>query len=342
VSGELTSFALRGGFFMQRRFAPGAGGLVAVALVLSIVGCGSQSSRGAGSTTTAVGSDATAPSAFPVTLRGVAGATVIKHKPTRVVSLSATATEDLFAIGAGDQVVAVDDRSNYPPSAPRTKLSGFQPNIEAIAGYRPDLVVISGESPPTLAPALRGLGIPVLIDAAARTLAQAYAQIEQLGIATGHARQAKSVAAEMRSRIAALVRGAAAEGRGLSVYDEISPDFYSASSRTFVGQLLSRFGLRDAADRVPDPQGLGYPKLSAEYLVAADPEIVLLSDTVCCGQNAATVARRPGWSQLRAVRDHTIVALNDDIASRWGPRTVDLTAAIARAIAAAHAAGLRP
>ncbi len=144
-----------------------------------------------------------------------------------------------------------------------------------------------------------------------------------------------------RTQIAALVRSAHSWGRGLTVYDELTTDLYAASSRTFVGQLLSLFGLRDVADRAPDPQGLGYPKLSAEYVVAANPAIVLLSDTICCGQSAATLARRSGWSQIRAVRDHTIVALNDDIASRWGPRTVDLAAAIAGAVKRAHAAGLR-
>jgi iron complex transport system substrate-binding protein len=258
------------------------------------------------------------------------------------VSLSPTATEDLFAIGAGGQVVAVDDRSNYPPGVPRTTLSGFQPNAESIAGYRPDLVVVSDESPASLAGALRGLRIAVLVDPAARTLDQAYAQIETLGAATGHRAQAETVVTRMRAQIAALVRGVALKGRGLTVYDEISPDFYAASSRTFAGQLLSLFGLRDVADRVPDSAGLGYPKLSAEYVVAANPEIVLLSDTLCCGQSVATVARRPGWSQMRAVRDRTVVEVSDDIASRWGPRTVDLAAVIAGAVRSADAAGLRP
>ena len=81
----------------------------------------------------------------------------------------------------------MDDESDYPASAPRTKLSGFQPNVEAIAGYRPDLVVISDESPASLAPALRKLDIPVLVNPAARSLSEAYAEIEQVGLATGRA-----------------------------------------------------------------------------------------------------------------------------------------------------------
>jgi cobalamin transport system substrate-binding protein len=313
-----------------------------LAWILAMVvvgGCGSSSQTGSSKAATAARGVA---GAFPVSVPGAGGVTVLARAPRRIVSLSPTSTEDLFAVGAGSQVVAVDGESDFPPSAPRTKLSGFQPSVEALAGYHPDLVVISDESPAYLAPALRKLGVPVIINPAARTLAQAYEEIAELGVATGHTAQARALVASIRTQIAGRVRSAGGAGRGLSVYDEISPDYYAATSRTFVGRLLALFGLRDVADRVPDVQGLGYPQLSAEYVVSSNPDIVLLSDTVCCGQNAATVARRPGWSQLTAVRDHTIVPVDDDVASRWGPRMVELTAAIARAVESAHAAGLRP
>ncbi len=305
---------------MVIRPAPGLAGVVAmliavaVAVAVAVAGCGSSSSS----------------------------SSQVARDPHRIVSLSPASTEDLFAIGAGPEVVAVDGQSDYPPTAPRTKLSGFQPSVEAIAGYHPDLVVISDESPAYLAPALRKLGIPVVLNPAARTLEQAYAQIARLGASTGHAAQARALVTGIQAEIARLVRSAAGTGRGLSVYDEISPNFYAATSRTFAGQLLRLFGLRNVADRVPDVEGLGYPQLSAEYLLAANPDIVLLSDTICCAQTAAVVARRPGWSQVTAVRHHTIVPINDDIASRWGPRMVDLAAAIAHAVDSAHAAGLAP
>lgn len=301
-------------------------------MAVAVAGCGSSSKVDA--------STAAASAGFPVSVHGAGGVTVIAKAPRRIVSLSPTATEDLFAIGAGAHVVAVDDESDYPTNAPRTKLSGFQPNVEAIADYRPDLVVISDESPASLAPALRKLDIPVLVNPAARSLAQAYAEIEQLGLATGHDAQAQALAKRMKSQIAASVASADGRGRGLTVYDEISQEYYAAASGTVAGQLFTLFGLRDIADKAPDPQGLGYPQLSAEYVVSANPDIVLLNDTVCCGQSVASVARRPGWSDMAAVRNHTIVALNEDIASRWGPRTPILAAEIARAIQTAHAARL--
>jgi len=308
------------------------------ALAVAAAGCGSTSPSGASNTaTTAAGGSS---GAFPVSVRGPGDATVLARAPRRIVSLSPTSTEDLFAIGAGGQVVAVDDESDYPKNAPRTKLSGFQPNVEAIANYRPDLVVISDESPRSLAPALRALHIPVLIGPAARSLTQAYEQIEQLGEATGHVAQARALVGGMQSRIAAGVRAAQRRGHGLGVYDEISQEYYAAASSTPIGQLFTLFGLHNIADRAPDPHGLGYPQLSDEYIVSSNPSIVFLTDTLCCNQTAASVAGRPGWSHMTAVRKHTIVALDEDIASRWGPRTASLAEEIAHAIQRAHAAGV--
>ena len=105
----------------------------------------------------------------------------------------------LFAIGAGDQVVAVDDQSNYPAeaAAKMTDLSGYQPNVEAIAGYKPDLVVTSGDD--TLTSQLEALGLKVWVGPAATTFDDSYAQIEQLGAATGHVAEAAQVVGEMQT-----------------------------------------------------------------------------------------------------------------------------------------------
>jgi iron complex transport system substrate-binding protein len=248
--------------------------------------------------------------------------------PHRIVSLSPTATESLFAIGAGKQVVAVDDQSDYPPNAPRTKLSGYTPNVEAIAGYRPDLVVISGDVK-GLRASLRKLGIPVLLQPAAKNLSDTYAQIRRLGVRTGHERIADRLVAGMRTRIAKAL--ASAPKRTLSVYHELTPDYFSATSSTFIGRVYRLFGLRNIADAA-DASGSPYPQLSAEYILSANPDVVVLADTRCCGQSAATVAARPGWSRIAAVRTGTIVRIDDSIASRWGPRVVNFVRAVASAL----------
>jgi iron complex transport system substrate-binding protein len=251
--------------------------------------------------------------------------------PQRIVSLSATATESLFAIGAGKQVVAVDDQSDYPATAPRTSLSGFTPNVEAIAGYKPDLVVVAYD-PNGLVGTLRGLGIRVVVQDAAKTLDEAYAQIRRLGSLTGHVQQAVAVVATMQKRIGELLAKSTRRARGLTVYHELEPDLYSATSKTFIGQIYSKFGLKNIADAA-DTGGTGYPKLSPEYVVSQSPDIVVLADIRCCGQSPRTVAGRPGWSHVSAVRTGTIVRIDDSIASRWGPRIVDFVRAVAAALA---------
>jgi iron complex transport system substrate-binding protein len=251
--------------------------------------------------------------------------------PTRIVSLSATATESLFAIGAGKQVVAVDDQSDYPKQAPRTALSGYTPNIEAIAGYKPDLVVVAYD-PSGLAATLRELGIRVLVQGAARTIEGAYAQIRQLGAVTGHVRAAAAVVGRMKKRIGELLAKNTRRARGLTVYHELEPDLYSATSKTFIGQIYSKFGLKNIADAA-DTGATGYPKLSPEYVVSQSPDIIVLADIRCCGQSLKTVAARPGWSRISAVKTGTIVRIDDSIASRWGPRIVDFVRAIAAALA---------
>jgi iron complex transport system substrate-binding protein len=254
--------------------------------------------------------------------------------PTRIVSLSATATESLFAIGAGKQVVAVDEQSDYPKQAPRTSLSYVNPNVEAVAGYKPDLVIVEYD-PNGIVGTLRGLGVRVLVQKAARTLPEAYAQVRQLGLVTGHAGQAAALATRMKKRIAELVAKSTRRARGLSVYHELEPDLYSATSKTFIGQIYSLFGLKNIADAA-DAGGTGYPQLSAEYVVSQSPDIVVLADIRCCGQSPKTVAARSGWGSIAAVRTGAIVRIDDSIASRWGPRIVDFVRAVAAGLARAR------
>ena len=253
--------------------------------------------------------------------------------PHRIVSLSPTATESLFAIGAGGQVIAVDDQSNYPKAAPRTKLSGFTPNVEAIASYKPDLVVLSYDTGGIVA-SLKKLKIRVLVQPAATDLQGAYAQINELGGVTGHAKQSKTLVATMKANIARILAHARRDP-SLTVFHELEPDLYSATSSTFIGKIYALFGLKNIADAA-DSTSSGYPKLSNEYIIASNPSLIVLADTVCCGQTPATVSARPGWNTISAVRNHAIVRIDDSIASRWGPRIVNFVRAVASALRVAR------
>jgi cobalamin transport system substrate-binding protein len=275
------------------------------------------------------------PKLFPVTIVTPTGKVTVTKKPRRIVSLSPTATETLFAVGAGRQVIAVDDQSDYPKNAPKTTLSGFTPNVEAIASYRPDLVVISYDTN-GLKSALRRLNIKVVHHDGAKTLKEAYTQIKQLGLVTGNRVKATELVTYMKTKIDRIVKASKVRARGLSVYHELSPDLYSASSETFIGKAYRLLGLENIADEA-DSSGTGYPQLSAEYVVAADPDVIVLADIVCCGQKPSTVAARPGWSGISAVETGSIVKLDDSMASRWGPRLVNFFRALSRALA-----GMRP
>jgi iron complex transport system substrate-binding protein len=264
---------------------------------------------------------------FPVIVPAANGGVAIKTRPTRIVSLSPSATEDLYAVGAGPQVIAVDEDSDFPKRAPRTKLSGFQPNVEAIASYKPDLVVISNDG--GLSASLEKLGITVLLEPAPDTVAQAYDEIRQLGMATGHAAAATRVVHGMERTLTTLIRSVPKHSRHLKVFHELSPDYYSATSTTFIGRVYKLFGFRNIADAA-DSSHTGYPQLSPEYIVSENPDIIVLADSVCCGQTPGTVGERPGWQQIGAVRNGHVVTVDDSIASRWGPRIVDFARIVAR------------
>lgn len=268
---------------------------------------------------------------FPVTITTPDGKVTVPRRPRRIVSLSPTATETLFAIGAGPQVIAVDDQSDYPASAPQTTLSGFTPNVEAIASYRPDLVVTS-YNPRGFIESLTRLRIPVIFHDAPKGFAGAYQQIRQLGLVTARERGATRVIRSVKGRIGRIVRAARDRTGRLSVYHELTPDFYSASSASFVGKVYAALGLENIADEA-DGAGTGFPQLSAEYIVASSPDVIVLADSVCCGQRPSTVAARPGWDRVSAVRTGSIVRVHDSIASRWGPRLVSFFRAMSRALA---------
>jgi iron complex transport system substrate-binding protein len=253
----------------------------------------------------------------------------------RIVSLSPTATEILFALGAGELVIAVDANSNYPAEAPITDLSGFEPNVEAISAFEPDLVVVSNDAGNVVA-GLEALGVPVLQQPAAKSLDETFAQIEQLGAATGFIAQSAELVKNMQTDIDEIVASAApAAGTApRTYYHELDPTFYSATSTTFIGQIYAAFGLVNIADATSKPaDDFGYPQLSPEYIVAQDPDLIFLADVKCCEATAASVGARPGWEALGAVTNGGVVELDDDIASRWGPRVVDQYRAVAAALA---------
>ena len=275
------------------------------------------------------GPSTTVAAAFPVVVAGAE----ITARPERIISLSPTSTEVLFAIGAGDQVVAVDSLSNYPAEAPVTDLSAFEPSVEAIAAYEPDLVIVSWD-PGDLVAGLDALGIPVISHFDPFGIDDAYSQIEQLGTATGNAASATELIVRMQADIAALVEEHRIPGTTFSYYHEVDNTLYSATSQTFIGSIYGLFGLENIADPA-DPDGFGFPQLSAEYILDSDPDLIFYGCAVWCGTNPDTIAERPGWSGLTAVERGALTQLDDDVVSRWGPRLVEFVRVIGESLQAA-------
>jgi len=300
--------------------------LVAVAaLAVACAACGSSPATSAGSANSGAG--------FPVTITTAAGTVHLASRPGAIVSLSPTVTEMLYAIGAGKQVKAVDSYSDYPASAPITKLSAFQPNAEAIAAYRPDLVIISNDINGITAK-LKALSIPVLDLPAAANVSGVYAEITQLGEATGHEAQARGEDAALKADIGRIVASEPKHSRPLTYFYELGTNpYYSVTDSTFIGSVLALLGMTSIADTASGAAAAGgYPELSPEFILKSNPDYILLSDTGNNGgEDAAMVYARPGWSALTAVKDKHVVALNGDIASRWGPRVVQLLEAVAAA-----------
>ena len=311
--------------------------LLVASLLLGACGTAGTADR---STTTEAANSTSAPSAtttigqstYPVTIEADNGSVTLDEMPDSIVSLSATATEILFAIGAGDQVVATDDQSNYPPEAPTSDLSSFTPNVEAILSHDPDLVVIYYD-PGDLVASLSAADVPVLAQPPATTLEDAYGQIEDLGRATGHVGEASDLNESIAEGLAMAVQAAPDVPKGTTYYHEVDNTFFTATSATFIGQIYAMFGIENIADQADNGSALGYPQLSSEYIVSADPDLIFLANAFY-GESVDTVALRPGWDVLSAVQEDNVVELDSDVVSRWGPRIVDFAQDVSDALEA--------
>jgi iron complex transport system substrate-binding protein len=271
---------------------------------------------------------------FPMSVTTPAGTIHLHKAPRRIVSLSPTATEDLYAIGAGKQVIAVDDDSNYPKKGlPKIRFNAFSPNVEQLIALHPTLVVVS-YNPSNLEADLASAGIAVMEQDAATNLKGTTRQLTWLGDATGRYARSYDVASDVKADVDRDIARIPRHHRSLRIYYELDPTLYTLTSKTYAGVLLKALGVTNIADPLGSTLNGGYPQLTAEYVISKNPQMIFLADTVCCHQDYATVAARPGFSIISAVKHHEVIKLNDDIASRWGPRVSilmdDLTAAVLR------------
>jgi iron complex transport system substrate-binding protein len=267
------------------------------------------------------------------TVVGINQAQAASPNPTRIISLSPSATEILFGIGAGPQVIEVDDNSDYPSNAPFSQLSSFTPNVEAIAAYHPDLVVLqsTATNAAVVESDLQKLKINVFLEITPNNINDAYTEFLALGRVTGHPSRAKALVASMKSQIAEILIKARKK-TPVPIYHELDNTLYSAASSTFIGQIYSDFNFTNIADAANNADAGGYPQLTSEYVVKANPKFIFLDDGQY-GESLTSVATRPGWSGIDAVKNKHVITLPLDIPDRWGPRLVAFYRFIANATA---------
>jgi len=271
------------------------------------------------------------PSLYPMTITDMAGREVtIAAEPQRIVSLSPSNTEILYALGLGDRVVGVTEYCNYPPeAAQKPKVGGFSDvNTEKVVEAQPDLILVASIHIPEVLPALEKLGFTILV-LDAHDFPGVLDGIRLVGKVTAQEQVAEALTARMQQRADAIAKAVAGRERP-RVYWELDSTLWTAGPGSFVQDLIERAGGRNIAANAKQ----AWVQLNAEAIIAADPEVIFLADHPY-GESANSVATRAGWDKISAVVNRRIIELTEEqgnIVSRPGPRVIDALELIAHAL----------
>lgn len=277
---------------------------------------------------TAPAASASPVAAFPAVVTDFQGkAITVAARPARIVSIGASNTEFLFALGVGDRVVGVDDFSDLPVEAKaKEKVGGVKPNVEKIVSLRPDLVVSVKISDGSLERIAAQSITVIVLDP--RGLADTVRTAELLGTATGA--DGKALARRMQEGLDA-VRAKAASVKKKRVFHEVDASdptkLFTAGPGSFIHEMLELAGGINIAAGTGSP----FPQLSAEEVIRQDPEVIVLGDADY-GMTAEQVQARPGWSAITAVRSKRIVGIDASLMHRPGPRLAEAAEAYFRII----------
>lgn len=286
--------------------------------------------------TEAPATEAPAASPAPQTLTftdGLGREITLNGPAQRIISIAPSNTEILFAIGAGDQVLGRDQLSDYPETAKGVTDVGpaFDTlNTELIVSLKPDLVLAAEINPPEQVKTLEDLGLTVYYLNNPHTLEEMYGNLEIVAQLTGHEQEAATLIESLKERVAAVDEKIATISSRPSVFYEIDSTDpakpFTAGKDTFITLLIDRAGGYNIASDLKD-----YPQMSLEQIVAADPAFIILGDARY-GVTPESIAQRPGWQNLSAVKNGNVVPFNDDLVSRPGPRLVDALEELAKVL----------
>ena len=267
---------------------------------------------------------------YPLTVTDDAGrAVTVARRPQRIVSLAPSNTELLFALGLADRVVGVDKYSNYPPEVTqKPQISDYSStNLEQVVATEPDLILAAGITSRDVIAAFESRGLTVVV-LNPPTLDGVFGNISLLGQVADANGNAATVRGDLEGRLATLTARLATATTKPRVFFELdATQFFTVGPKSFIDDLIGRAGGANiAADAAT-----AYPKLSAEQIIAKDPEVIVLSDEGY-GATVPSVGTRPGWAGISAVKSGRVVAIDPDLTNRPGPRVLDALERLARAI----------
>ena len=294
---------------------------ILLALVAGLaVACGDSVPATSTPEATAAASATTPPSTFPVTVSDQEGKPLtLAKQPSAIISFSPGVTEILFAIGAGPQVIAAAQLSDYPPEAKALKqrVKYTSPDVESALALNPDLVVMS-RAQRTSVERFRTAGLPVFYTPEPDSLDAIVENVRMWGRLTGHAAEADQVANGMRARIEAVKVAVAPVAEGPRAFYELSDSLVSAGDKTFIGSILTLLKAKNVASGA----ATDFPQLTAEAVISRDPQVIFLADASSAGQSLETLRKRPGWTSISAVKDGKVYPIDPNIGNRPGPRIV--------------------
>ena len=256
---------------------------------------------------------------FIILLGGCVKKTAVSNNafPQSIVALSPASAEILFAVGAGSQVAAVSDYTDFPPEAAlKPKVGGFDGktlSLESILSFNPDFVYLTDGMHNFLIEQLEMLGIKYYLSKAVSVDA-VMQEIIEIGELTGHSTEAKSVVSEMKTKMTFMKSA----GEKPSLYYELwNAPYMSAGSLSFINDVINRAGAANIFGDVEE----AYPMVSEESIIARQPEIILLPAT--SGITPDAVKARSGWNTIPAVQNNKIFIIDDNVFTRSGPRIAD-------------------
>ena len=247
--------------------------------------------------------------------------------PKSIVALSPSAAEILFAVGAGDQVSAVSEFTDFPEAAKaKPVVGGFDGktlSIETIMSFRPDLVYLTEGMHNFLIATLESNGIAYYISKG-ESIASVEQEILDVGKLTGHEKEAKKVVDGMEKKLAKVDKAAKKAGAPVKVYYEVwNAPYMSVGTTSFIHDVIVKAGGENIFADLTD----AYPMVSEESIISRQPAVILIPSS--SGQAASSVALRNGWVDIPAVKNNKVFVVDDNVYTRPGPRIADVVLELA-------------